>query len=246
MEESDYKEMLGIDVFSSTITVKPAKKKKVKEIKNKVIEKVNKEEKIKEEPILDVIEKKAQENSEQVKNESSSVVKVVSKKKSKINIVGLELVIIGLLVGVILLSTAFLPKSGIATFFGQVFSVERKDEDLRTYSDFDMELPYNIDQIKLENGIITISPSLSVYPLINGEVSEVFHTDDGFTVTVLYNDIFKGAFSGLKHCYFNSGDKVYKTLPIGYSSSLTTLCFLDKDNSLISDYSIDNAVFSWL
>ena len=161
-EKLQYAEMLEIPISTCNIMHKPIKKKKKKApkianqeaIKQELIDKVNSSSDLDEHPIIE----------EQITSEIKSLKK--QKRSIKLNVIGVQLIIIGILVATIFLTTALVPNSGISVFMNNVFGTQTMQDasaDLREYNEFSANLPVSgTNGITTENGIMTLSLSGSV------------------------------------------------------------------------------------
>lgn len=259
-EKLQYAEMLDIPI-TSTVNVIPAKKRvkrkkkvDIEEVKETLIEKVNSIE-----PEFEPINEPAKEKIEnldqgevvcqtETEEEQLSSVKVVKeKKKSRFNVIGLQLCIIGVLVAGIFLTNAFVPNSGLNRIFADAFgSGEAQTVDERVYTDFAPEL-IESGVFTLEDGVISIGGKTSVYSPVNGKVVSVIKGDDGlYTIEVEHSKNFSTIFSGLDHAYRVAGEQALKNVPIGYSSSGNAkMTFYGTDNAKIVNYTIAENTVIW-
>ena len=86
----------------------------------------------------------------------------------------------------------------------------------------------------------------SLYAPCDGEILSVVKMEDGkFSMEIKHNENFKTVLKGIDHAYFTVGDKVYSTIPVGYTDGKdTVMCFYSGD-SMISDYTIENGEVVW-
>ena len=245
-EKQEYAEMLDLSESTCNITVKKPKKsifkKKEKKPKNadtvkaEVIEKINAESEAEE----------IENNSEAVTDEEPTAVIKKAKKQGRGGAfgVGVGIFAVVALTLSIILTNALFPNSAINVFFRSVFGVEeRVAVDVRTYSDFKVEVPAGATLG--ENGVLTVEKTGSLYTVENGTVDSVSKGQDGkYTMLIRHSDNFFTALSGMDRAYFSEGDKVFKNVPVGYSEGKSaSLCFLDGDSVVIANYTVvDNAV----
>ena len=87
----------------------------------------------------------------------------------------MQLIIIGLLVATIFLTSALVPNSGINVFMRNVFGTESTVEqvvDQRLYNEFDAVLPVNgVENAEINEGVTTLTNAGSLYSPCNGKVS---------------------------------------------------------------------------
>lgn len=233
----EYQAMLEMETNTSNVVVKKGKKRRKKvndeEVKAKLIEKVNSAE--------TVTEKEPIEKEEQ----TSNVHKKEKNKKPSISVIFGIVLVVGLF-ATILVTNYVTPNSGINTLIKSVFSPNEstKSVDNRVYSDFDLTLPTSAN---LDNGVITLSDSGSVYSLVNGKIASIERLENGkYAMTIKHSENFLTKVSGLDFVYGTEGDKVYSTLPVGYSkTSGVNLSFYDGDSAVIVNYTIDSGAIKW-
>ena len=254
-EKLEYAEMLNIPVSTSAITYKPHKKRFFKrkkdgeKAKRELIEKVNGE--LTENPLTETAE--TADNAEEKINAEGYVPTVNierGKKKGglKVNVIGIEMIAVGVLAAIICLTSALVPSSGINVFFREVFgakSVETVDE--RTYEDFTAVLPASADDITLNEGVITINNATAVYSPCDGVVSSLsFDTESAtYTMVVKHNDNFKTVITGVDYAYAEIGAAVFSNVPVAYVKDTATLCFTDGSGVTIQNYAISNGAVVW-
>ena len=167
------------------------------------------------------------------------------KKKKKFNFIALQLFAIAALIATIFVTNVFLPDSGINSLFNAVFAQKAEEAELAA-TDYSPVLRYGED-ITLENGVMTFTLNGSLYPPLDGTVSAVYKAEDGkMTVKLSHGKNLSSVFSGLDAAYFSEGDKVVKTLPVGYSrGSVVSARLLDANGAIITGYTVENGAFSW-
>lgn len=189
---------------------------------------------------------------EEPNEESTAVVKTpISKKvkkKKRASLIRVQVAIIGVLLGVILLTSVINKNSGLNVFMRNVFApsgLENVDE--RLYTDFAPVFSSSVEVVKDENGVITTSQTGSVYALISGEVESVNANEDGsIDVVIKHSENFSSKISGLKFSYLSSGEKVSTVLPLGYAGeSGISMCFMGADGEVIKDYTITENSVVW-
>jgi len=266
-EKLQYEKMLDIPVSSCSVVYntlsKKEKKKKVKDldrVKERLIEKVNSTEN--ECDIVDCERKdelvvtendgvKMDANDAEFTPTACVVKKKPRVKLPKLGVIGVQLVVIGALVATIFLTSALLPNSGLNSLFAGAFKSETvldTQVDDRVYTDFAPSLPVSsTESVSLTDGVMTLSAKGSVYAPCKGTVSAITESEDGkFNIELTHNDIFKTVFSGVDYAYFATGDSVFSTIPVGYTSgSGATMCFFDEDGQVITDYTLGDDGVVW-
>ena len=263
-EKLQYATMLEIPVSTATVTYKPKKKKrkffgrKVDEdkVKRELIEKVNQDqlpdletvEQEQDQPEI-VSEQTEEQSLEILEDPSTAVVKPMPKKKNKpnfkVSIIGVQLIIIGVLMATIFLTSALNVNSGINVFLRNVFGTEQGvSVDNRTYLDFTPVINDGRNHT-IKDGVVTFSGEGSVYSSCDGQVTSCETGEDGkLVLTVNHSGKFCSVFTGLDYVYTSVGSEVRGNIPVGYSfGSGATMCFTGLDGSIIAGYEIiDNTV----
>ena len=236
MKELDYVSMLEIPVKSCDIVYKPSKKKK-KDVKKQLIEKVN--ENAIQTPIEKPIKaKKIKEKKPKYNDEES-----VEIKRGGFDIVSAQVVTIFVLVIGIILTNIFWEDSGINNILRSVFNQTEKLEDV-SYSSFTATLPSKSAGVVLEDGVMTVS-SGSIYSPCDGVIETITEADGVYTVTVKHSESFSSVISGLESVYVDTSDKVYSNIPMGYSTKEIKVSMFDGDVILTSYELTDNQIV-WL
>ena len=91
---------------------------------------------------------------------------------------------------------------------------------------------------------MTVS-SGSVYSPCDGEISSILENDGLYTVTINHSDSFSTVISGIELCYLSLGEKVYSSVPVGYSSGEMNVSMFDS-NTAITSYVISDNEILWL
>ena len=249
-EKLSYAKMLDIPESTSLITVKTPKKrlfkksvKKVKipkeheEVKKELIDKINSEplEEIQEENV-----KPLQCQKEDCMEQCTSVIHQAKKKKGKIGIVGVQFVIIGVLLLLIVFTNALLPNSAINAFMnGNIGS----SYDARTYQDFS---PVLKGGTIYQSNVYSHSDNASVYSACDGVVQSVSKLEDGtITAVIKHSPNFSSLITGLDYFYYKAGDTVLTKVPVGYSIDGAETCFADKDGAIITGWTISGEEVKW-
>ncbi|MDY6368057.1 MAG: hypothetical protein SPL13_06050 [Clostridia bacterium] len=166
----------------------------------------------------------------------------------KANVVGIQLVVIGVLAAIICLTSALVPNSGINVFFREVFGKSSAAvSDTRNYEDFSANIPVAAASVSLNEGVMIISEKASVYPPCDGVVSSIEKDAETgkFTMVIKHNENFKSVFSGVDYAYAEEGGSVFKNIPVGYVKESATLCFMGANDSLITGYGINGNSVVW-
>ena len=266
-EKLQYAEMLNIPVNTSTVTYKVKKKPLFKRYKNddkvkeELIAKVNSENGVvlheiapetvePENEVKPLIEAENEQTNESVLpvdyQPTVSITKAKKCKKAelKVNVVGVQLVVIGILAAIICLTSALVPNSGINVFFREVFG-KSQAEDTRGYEDFSATVPVSTS-LSINDGVMTMSGKASVYPPCDGILTSLIKEQTGkYTMTITHSENFKTVISGVDYAYAEQGGSVFKNVPVGYVKESATLCFKDGDDSLITGYGLNGDAVVW-
>lgn len=260
MAQSDYQDMIEIPVSTCEMVVLP-KKKKRKNVKKKVIDKVNKkaqtigdeakvkEKKVKTEKIPDFEEKPYGEteyfDSNYSKTSGAVVeptkVKIKGKKFLNFDIVSIQVVAVFVLIVGILLTNIFWENSGINRLIATVFNRETVVE--KDYSDFKLSAPKN-GEVTLGEGVISISGEGSIYSPCEGVVSKVEKNGEKYTVTINHSDKFYSEFKNLDLCYFEEGESVFLQVPVAYCYDGCEMRMYS-DSVLLTNYVIADGSIVW-
>jgi hypothetical protein len=245
----EYAQMIEIPVSTCTVTYKKSKKKKKRreDLQNRLLDKVNK--KVNEENI------EMNENSQETITDALVIEKPVKKvknndfenEKGKLNIVMLEFIIVCVLCAAIFLTNIFIPDSGINTFLRNTFmSSEKVVEDTRDYSVFDASTPVKSDNVTVDEGVMTLTGSASIYAPCDGTITSLVKgEDDLYIIEIAHNSVFKTIISGASFAYYNVGDSVYSSIPVAYLKEGSAKVYLYNDGSLLSNYKLENGSIIW-
>lgn len=242
-EQTVYSEMLEIPVNTCNITFKEGKKRRKRksqpvpqeEVKEMVLEKLNGDleaEMPAEEPPADRAEE--------------TVVIKSKPKKNYFSVIGIQIGIICVLLGVIIFSNLYMEQSGIATFLSSVFSGgQTTKSDTREYSAFNAAAPIDGD-ITVSDGVMTFSAKGSLYAPCDGKITAIERGEDGkYTVEIEHSTKFKTVIKGVDYAYCELGGAVYGNIPIGYSlGENVELCFYG-GGELITGYTLDGDTVIW-
>ncbi len=238
-EQTLYSEMLEIPVNTCNITYTESKKRRKRKtenldnVKEMVLEKVNGE----------VPEEKETVNEEPLNQGSVTINK--EKKKRQFPIIGVQIAVICLLLGVIIFSNLYMEKNGIAAFLNSVFSIEQSKTDEREYTSFNAELPVSGD-VTVDGGVMCFAATGSVYAPCDGKITAITKDENNkYTVEITHSTKFKTVIKGIDYAYHDINATVYGNLPIGYSlGENVELCFYSGD-SLITEYTVDGSSVVW-
>ncbi len=257
-EKLQYASMLEIPTTSCHVTFKPMKKGKSKKKKDVSPETVKQE-------LLDKVNSNANEGDSQTdlsetaplllgdgieettQTESVTINKKV-KKPFKISVVGVQLAVVVLLIGVIALTNALNANSGINVFMRSLFSpTATPTVDEREFNEFAPVITMGEEVSLSESGVLTVIGEGSVYSPCDGVVSSVTALEDGsYTVEIAHSENFSTLISGLTFVYMMEGEDVYANIPVGYMSEIpASLCFLDADGAVITGYEIVDSAVVW-
>ncbi len=122
----------------------------------------------------------------------------------------------------IFMTNVFLPKSGMNVFFRSLNQPKAEAPAVKKYSDFTLrsvvndfaEVPLTVS----DTGVLTFKGKCCVYPAIDGTLSEITKNENGtYDVKISHTDDFYGLISGLDTVYYETGEKVYANIPVGYT-----------------------------
>lgn len=254
--------MLEIPVNTTSISYKPIKKRRrskkhaenLDAVKEELMQKVNAE--VETEPAEEnagASENALQslpETAPQIEPNAEEYASAQVHKKNKrsglrFSALTVEIIAAFALIATIFLTNAFYEDSAINAFMRKVFSPSIA-ETLRekTYTDFTPVMNFN-GEISLEEGVISLTGSGSVYAAADGEISSVIREEDGtYTMSIAHSGLFSSRISGLSYAYLGEGDKVYGNIPVGYVKGGFTMCF-NAGDAVITDYMIEDGAVLW-
>ena len=177
-------------------------------------------------------------------NVSTVTISTKPAKKSIKRRVFAEIGVASMLIAVVVGSAILIGGNGLKDMFVGVFS--SKKEDVKEYTDFSANLPCLSNAISLDDGIMKVSYVGSVYAPADGLVSSVSATDDKITLEITHSKDFKTVITGLDYGYFTEGQKVYSTIPVGYSNGEEVTVCLYSGDGLIKNFSIDSGKIVWV
>lgn len=232
----DYAEMLGLDVASCDVTIKPRKSKKKKDVVGDVIKKVNEAEKDDEKVFFseefDVVKEQPKSNKKKIKD-------------FKFDLVYVEGIVVFVLVVGILLTNIFWENSGINSLFKKAFGTEIAT-DLRTNTGFNAKAPSGDMEVKLADGIMEYSGKGSLYPVCDGEVLSVVEEEGKYTVTLKHSDVFKSVITGVDFVYADKGDDVFKYIPVCFVNGGTAKVYMYNSDVLVTNYTVEGDSIVWI
>ncbi len=229
----EYAEMLGMEVSSCDVYVKPKKTRKKKELKDDVIKKVN-------EPEV--------ANAEF--NEFGTDIPVRSngekKKKFRFDVVYAEGVAVFLLAVTILLTNIFWENSGMNRLFKSAFGDgQTVQADTRTNVNFNAQSPSGEMEVTLDKGVMVFSGKGSLYPVCDGKVASVVEEDGKYTITLKHSDVFKTVISGVDFVYADQGDDVFKYVPVCYVNGGDAKVSMYNKDVLVTNYAVEGGSIVW-
>ncbi len=229
----DYAEMLGLEVSSCDVTIKPKKTRRKKDVVGDVIKKVN-------EP----------ERNETIDDYQTVEIPEKSNKKSlrkrfKLDVVYAEGVAVFLLIVTILLTNIFWEDSGINRIFKNAFGTAAAATDMRANTVFNAQAPSGELEVKVEDGVMEYSGKGALYPVCDGKVVSVVEEDGKYTVTLKHSDVFKSVISGVDFVYADKGDDVFKYVPVCFVNGGTAKIYMYNSDVLVTNYVIEGGSIIW-
>ncbi len=252
-EKLQYASMLEMPFSTANVTAMPTKKKRKKvnheTVKQELIQKVNAQEEGGAYPEYSVNQEEIQGGDADSYIETTAVVPAPKKsrfKNFKISVIGVQIAVVGALVATIFLTSAINPNSGINTFFKSAFATPVEEVvDERLHQEFAPVIALEEGEYAIENGIMTMSATGSIYSPCDGQITSIAVDGNGkYTVEIEHSKNFKSQITGLDYIYGEKGATVFSNIPVGYMNSEgATLCFTGADGAVISNYEIvDNSV----
>lgn len=228
----DYAEMLGLEVSSCDVTIKPKKSRRKKDVINDVIKKVN-----------------APEREDKDEFETIEIPEKTNKKregkKFGFDIVYAEGVAVFLLIVTILLTNIFWENSGINRIFKNAFGTAATVTDTRVNTSFNAQAPSGELEVKVEEGVMEYSGKGSLYPVCDGKVVSVVEEDGKYTVTLKHSDVFKSVISGVDFVYADKGDDVFKYVPVCFVNGGTAKVYMYNSDVLVTNYIVEGGSIIW-
>lgn len=229
----EYAEMLGMEVSSCDVYVKPKKTRKKKELKDDVIKKVNEPE---------VANAEFGEFGTDIPVRSNGE----KKKKFRFDVVYAEGVAVFLLAVTILLTNIFWENSGMNRLFKSAFGDgQTVQTDTRTNVNFNAQSPSGEMEVTLDKGVMVFSGKGSLYPVCDGKVASVVEEDGKYTITLKHSDVFKTVISGVDFVYADQGDDVFKYVPVCYVNGGDAKVSMYNKNVLVTNYAVEGGSIVW-
>ena len=229
----EYAEMLGMEVSSCDVYVKPKKTRKKKELKDDVIKKVN-------EPEVANAEFGEFETDIPVRSNGEK------KKKFRFDVVYAEGVAVFLLAVTILLTNIFWENSGMNRLFKSAFGDgQTVQTDTRTNVNFNAQSPSGEMEVTLDKGVMVFSGKGSLYPVCDGKVASVVEEDGKYTITLKHSDVFKTVISGVDFVYADQGDEVFKYVPVCYVNGGDAKVSMYNKDVLVTYYAVEGGSIVW-
>lgn len=229
----EYAEMLGMEVSSCDVYVKPKKTRKKKELKDDVIKKVNEPE---------VANAEFGEFGTDIPVRSNGE----KKKKFRFDVVYAEGVAVFLLAVTILLTNIFWENSGMNRLFKSAFGDgQTVQTDTRTNVNFNAQSPSGEMEVTLDKGVMVFSGKGSLYPVCDGKVASVVEEDGKYTITLKHSDVFKTVISGVDFVYADQGDDVFKYVPLCYVNGGDAKVSMYNKDVLVTNYAVEGGSIVW-
>ncbi len=229
----EYAEMLGMEVSSCDVYVKPKKTRKKKELKDDVIKKVN-------EPEVATADLGEFETDIPVRSNGEK------KKKFRFDVVYAEGVAVFLLAVTILLTNIFWENSGMNRLFKSAFGDGQTVQmDTRTNVNFNAQSPSGEMEVTLDKGVMVFSGKGSLYPVCDGKVASVVEEDGKYTITLKHSDVFKTVISGVDFVYADQGDDVFKYVPVCYVNGGNAKVSMYNQDVLVTNYVVEGGSIVW-
>ena len=229
----EYAEMLGMEVSSCDVYVKPKKTRKKKELKDDVIKKVNEPE---------VANAEFGEFGTEIPVRSNGE----KKKKFRFDVVYAEGVAVFLLAVTILLTNIFWENSGMNRLFKSAFGDgQTVQADTRTNVNFNAQAPSGEMEVTLDKGVMVFSGKGSLYPVCDGKVASVVEEDGKYTITLKHSDVFKTVISGVDFVYADQGDDVFKYVPVCYVNGGDAKVSMYNKDVLVTNYAVEGGSIVW-
>ena len=229
----EYAEMLGMEVSSCDVYVKPKKTRKKKELKDDVIKKVNEPE---------VANAEFGEFGTDIPVRSNGE----KKKKFRFDVVYAEGVAVFLLAVTILLTNIFWENSGMNRLFKSAFGDgQTVQTDTRTNVNFNAQSPSGEMEVTLDKGVMVFSGKGSLYPVCDGKVASVVEEDGKYTITLKHSDVFKTVISGVDFVYADQGDEVFKYVPVCYVNGGDAKVSMYNKDVLVTNYAVEGGTIVW-
>ena len=139
-------------------------------------------------------------------------------------------------------------ESAINTFFAGLLNPTDQSQsvdDDRIYSQLTMGSVVSDDDITCtvsDTGVLSFTGECSVYTPCDGKIVSVTEKDGLYTVKIEHTKSFSTEISNLSTAYFAAGDKVFSTIPVGYTKGASPVSVSMFDNgNLIKSYTVNEA-----
>ena len=257
-ERIDYAEMLEIPVSTVNVVRKKSKKKRAEtdDLKDQVVKAVNERvsegdfsEEKSEEVLSETRYAASEDLSEEYDLEEPDAAPVKVKGKffdSKILLA--QFVAVLALAATIFLTNIVWKESAINTFFAGLLNPTDQSQsvdDDRIYSQLTMGSVVSDDDITCtvsDTGVLSFTGECSVYTPCDGKIVSVTEKDGLYTVKIEHTKSFSTEISNLSTAYFAAGDKVFSTIPVGYTKGASPVSVSMFDNgNLIKSYTVNEA-----
>ena len=232
----EYAEMLGINVSSCDVVVKPARKKNRKDAKEDLIAKVNER---------DYAENVVKNSEDLQEYEDLTPKTTVESKKHRFDVLHFQGLAIFALIVTILLTNIFWENSGINMLMKKVFNSEVEAVDARTYLSFSAKAPSEELSVEVENGVMTFSGKGALYPVCDGTVSSIVEEEGKYTITINHSDSFKTVISDADFIYTQNGEQVFAYIPVCYVSGGAAKVYMYDGENLLTNYIVEDGVIIW-
>jgi len=245
-QEVDYAEMLEIPV-STVNVVKRGKKRGGKDLREKIIKRVNSD--IDKEERGEALKENAEGGENPARSAESAVIEgrpPEDKRYSKI--LAAEFVCAGLLCATIFLTNIFMADSAINKFMAGAVSggsASSSESDTRVYSDFSLSPVVSsladVEQEISTSGVLSFTGECHVYPACDGKVLSITEADGLYALSISHSDSFESVISGLTNVYYAEGDSVKSNVPIGYTDGKTAVSVMFySDDALLNCYTVND------
>lgn len=254
MNDTDYAAMIEIPVDTTEIVTKKRRfKLNGEDAKRRLMRAINGEKEDESEDyyvpetdsvsVTSVKKEKKRERGRQKTIEGES-------KKGRFDIVAAQIAVVVALLLTVLLTNIFWQESGINKLVKSVFTentdiVEEQDVSYDKFSAFS---PVRTSDLSLSEGVMTFSGKGSIYSVADGVVTKVAQNEaktDKKDVYITFSPSFSALISGVDFAYYNPGDKVYKSVPVCYTSGGDVSVYLYSNGKLLKDYTVDNGKIIW-
>lgn len=268
---SDYAEMLEMPVSSCDVVIRPARRKRAKNVKEELIAKVNgfpaasggakgavkgEDKATKDKGLFSLAKKTGAKRKKaaayadgnaanEAKAEENAGSPEPKRKKFAFDVVYAEGVAIFALIAAILLTNVFWEDSGMNRLFRNVFSTATVSRDNRDYKSFSATSPSNELEASVSGGVMTLSGKGAVYPVCDGKVTAVSKVGEKYDVTVSHSDVFKTVISGADYVYAEVGDEAYKYVPVAYLGGGSMTLTMYGEDGIVTGYVLENGSIVW-